>query len=520
MSNQPSSLNALLHQQLTTAQQLDQQANAEIVSGTMVEIPSTGKTVTNAYEQLRNAAEYAEEHLLLQKAIKRFFKRNLFLTKRQSHALGGELIVELTHAGYLQRTSFSKDTAAKIDEIIEEYMVAFGKLRRARVKYDTAVDWVLAHIATESENILNPHHTRQAIVAFTYYYFLQTLPKANFTDLPDNASYELCVYIAVHQALLKSDIDIVRHELRVLYKQSPKEVAGFKHLNQQIDLLYRSQLTQQLKRAISRYGAPFRVLKGLIDSRPDIAESLPKQPLFMDAYNRQVDHEYQEVQRRLNRGLVKSIVFIFITKVIVGIAVEVPYDILRHGLVAFMPLGINLLFPPLYMASLKLSLRPPTQSNAYAVRTYMENLLYGSPEPVLQVPPRRASATGAKFLYTLLFAVPLAITVFILRVLGFNVVQMIIFFIFFSTASFLVFRLSTLVRDLELTTRQTGLLASLRNFFYLPFIVVGQWLSRKYGKVNAVGHFLDVAIELPLKTILRLLRQWSRFLSEKQEELY
>jgi hypothetical protein len=31
---------------------------------------------------------------------------------------------------------------------------------------------------------------------------------------------------------------------------------------------------------------------------------------------------------------------------------------------------------------------------------------------------------------------------------------------------------------------------------------------------------LDVAIELPLKTVLRLLRQWIRFLDEKHEELY
>jgi hypothetical protein len=64
------------------------------------------------------------------------------------------------------------------------------------------------------------------------------------------------------------------------------------------------------------------------------------------------------------------------------------------------------------------------------------------------------------------------------------------------------------------------LLSSLRDTFYLPFILVGQWLSRKYGDINLVARFLDLAIELPLKTILRQLRLWIRFLNEKREELY
>ncbi len=83
---------------------------------------------------------------------------------------------------------------------------------------------------------------------------------------------------------------------------------------------------------------------------------------------------------------------------------------------------------------------------------------------------------------------------------------MLIFFFFFSTASFLGFRLSGLTRELVLTSRRTGLFASIWDFFYLPFIVIGQWVPRKYGKINAVGRILDVVIELPLKAVLRLTR--------------
>src|SRR4051794_27837774 len=114
MSTPSSHLNELLGQQLKLAGQLDQQILDNNAAGTRLEIPDTGKILSSAYEQLRIAAENAEEHLLLQRAIKRFYKRNLFLTRRQPKGLGTELIVELVQAGYIQGDMFSTATAQKL----------------------------------------------------------------------------------------------------------------------------------------------------------------------------------------------------------------------------------------------------------------------------------------------------------------------------------------------------------------------------------------------------------------------
>ncbi|MEK7152426.1 MAG: hypothetical protein AAB834_00635, partial [Patescibacteria group bacterium] len=212
----------------------------------------------------------------------------------------------------------------------------------------------------------------------------------------------------------------------------------------------------------------------------------------------------------------------FITKVIIGIGIEVPYDILIVGSIGFLPLTINLLFPPLYMGSLKLGLKVPSLANAQALREYIDKALYTNQPPVTPTlrDSIRTTSTFSKWLYANLFFIPFAITVYILFLLHFNVIQAIIFFAFLSTASFLGFRLSSMIRELEIVSHQTNLLSAIRDFFYLPFILVGQWLSSKYAKVNAVGYFLDIAIELPLKTVLRLIRQWTRFLNEKHEEIY
>lgn len=471
MSNQSTSLNELLRQQLLVARQLDRQAEAVNTSGTMLEIPDTGKMLSSAYEQLRNAAEYSEEHLLLQRAIKRFCKRNLFLIRRQTHTLGTELIVELVQAGYLEDGEFSKATATELDTLLHEYMACFSNLRQSHVNYEVAMNWILAFMSCEAENILNPHHAQQATVFFAYQHFLQALPRQQFSGLRGNTNYEVCLYIAVHQALMKSDVDVVRHELLALYKQSPKDTHNFKQLNEQIDELFNSPLTQQLKRVISRYGAPFRVLKNLIEENPNTAEILPDEKLFINTFEKQIFHEYQQVGERLNRRLLKSIAFIFITKVLIGIAIEIPYDLIVYGTVFLLPLAVNLLFPPLYMATLVVSLRLPSEADAKAVREAMRNLLYGNSDVSIVVPERRKSSVWAKLLYALLLMVPLTITVYVLDWIGFNMVQMVIFFIFFSTASFLAFRISAMVRELQLTTHHSGLLASLWESFYGWFVV-------------------------------------------------
>ena len=100
----------------------------------------------------------------------------------------------------------------------------------------------------------------------------------------------------------------------------------------------------------------------MAEDRQDLPELLLDRDQFMDAYDRQVSAEYKQVHRKLNRGIIKSIIFIFITKVIIGLGVEIPYDLLVVGSIALLPLGINLLFPPLYMASLKLGLKVPSQA--------------------------------------------------------------------------------------------------------------------------------------------------------------
>jgi hypothetical protein len=493
-SNQ--SLLQLLQQQLEAARAHDEHIRATNASGQIIQVPGTGKAISSAYEQLRNAAEYTEEHLLLQRAIKRFYKRSLaFFSRPNVKNVGEELIVELTQAGYLQDGQFSIETAAHISQLSHRYMEAFSQLREAGVSRDDANEWILSLLSVEVEGLLNPHSKHGALAYVAYQHFLSVFPRELLVaDAEEADVYEISLYIAVHQALLKSDMAIVRHDLMRMYQQSLDDIPNFIEFNRTATELFVSRFTARLKRAVSKHGAPLRILKAMTDDRDDIPQLLNTRDIFMNAYDRQISTEYKQVNKRLNKGIVKSIVFIFITKVLIGVSIEVPYDHFVVGTIALLPLGINLLFPPFYMAVLRLGLKVPSQANARALHEYIDKTLYTQEHPPLLAlrDPTRSVSAFRKWMYGILFLIPFAVTLYLLLLINFNVVQMIIFFVFMSTASFLGFRLSSMIRELELMTHKNRLLSTLRDFFYLPFILVGQWLSSKYAKVNAVAHVLDI----------------------------
>ena len=81
------------------------------------------------------------------------------------------------------------------------------------------------------------------------------------------------------------------------------------------------------------------------------------------------------------------------------------------------------------------------------------------------------------------------------------------------------FRLSRLVRELEVIKERQNGFTFIRDLIYLPFVIVGQWMSEKYSKVNVVAILMDMLIELPLKTILRLVRQWNAFIDDRKDNI-
>ncbi len=475
-----------------------------------VHVTGAGRTLTFAYEQLRNAAEYAEDHLL-QYAIKRFYNR-VFLSRDGELVKnsGEELIVELTMAGYLQNDTVNTDTIVQINNLAFDYY-------NSQLKYGRD-SWGLDILSVEVEQLLLINLKRDIFAHFVYEYFLKIInPKKAIGYKVQN--FEILLFVAVYRILFKFDDSAVRSVILKRYQQKPS-LSSFRQTNEMIDKVLVSKSLDKITRLVNRQSAPFRILWKMVDRDQDVKQLFNSRENFLSLFKQQIDNEYGQIEKRINKGIIKSVIFLIITKILIGIAIEVPYDFAMKGVVSWLPLTINLLFPPIFMVLLRFTLQLPSNANEQSLIEIVDNLIYGDDQSIaISKQPRAGLGTKFNIAYALFSVLVFGGIALLLYSIGFEWLHLIVFYVFLSAASFLGFRLSRIIREVEIGEGQQSGIAIVRDFFYLPFVIVGRWISEKYAQVNIVALILDVVIELPLKTILHLIRQWGIFIANKKDEI-
>lgn len=487
-----------------------------------VHVVGAGGLVTAAYEQLRNAAEYADEHLLLQKAIRRFYKRMFFTQSAEFIAKSAdELVTELTFAEYLPNDSVTETTVEEINKLAAAYHHVYTQIQSSKTVTSSRGDtWAIDVLSVEVARLFRDTSVKEAFVQFAFDHLKQTTDFTAFFGGVSPADAEPALYVAVHRALVKSDHAIVRAALLRRYNQSPKDFAAYCSVNAEINRLFESETTEKLTRYVDRQGAPLRILVRMLESGTNVAELLPRKTRFLSAYEEQVNAEYKSINKRINRGIVKSVIFLIITKFLVGLAIEVPYDYVVHGGIIWESLLINLLFPPVYMVLLRATLTTPSQANTTRLVSQAEEMFYGAASRQISKVSRTTFGAAYNIIYAIIFlTVFVGVSWLLMTYFSFAIPHLIVFFIFLSGASFLGFRLSRMIREVEAVDSGENSVTVVRDFFYMPFVVVGRWISEKYAQVNFVSMILDMVIELPLKSLLRMIRQWSSFISSKKDEL-
>lgn len=485
-------------------------------------VVGVGRTLTSAYEQLRNAAEYTEEHLLLQKAIGRYFRR-LFLVhdRKEVASCGAELVVELTLAGYLENDSIPIVDVDKISKLALEYFDGFTKLEKKHtLPADTISTWIIDVLSVRVGRIFNDYTKDIVFAEFAYSTMIERYdPQMLFAE-KDVSNYPVLLYVSIQRALLHADEALIRATLVERYDQSPRSLEQYTSLNKQIDELIKSDELKKIYNLVNRDGAPYRILRQMLNEQ-NYQKALSSKSNFKSSYLQQIETEYRRADSRINKAIIKSVIFLFITKVLIGLAIEIPYDQFVHGRILWLPLIINLLFPPLFMLILRYTLVLPSSANTAALMDKATGLFYEKPKTTEL--KRRLREGGSKTVfqvaYTIFGILIVCLVIAGLLALSFSWLHILIFFVFVSTASFLGFRLSRIVRELEVVEADQSTVSTIRDFFYMPFVVLGQWMTNTYSQFNVIGTILDMVIELPMKTILRLIRQWSSFINERKDEL-
>ena len=502
-----------------------------------IEVHDTVSNVAWAYEKLRQAIDYQDEHLLRKNAIERILKRRLVAGATAEH-VAEPLIMELIRGRYLPNKTLPvtviNDAAAVINNYIHLW-TQVPTLARPE-ENDRLFSWYLGIMAVELNEILAPSERDEALLRLMYRVTYQDITFAEEHLSEEEKNTQL--YIAIHRALLKSDVNIIRYHLFMRehpewHHPSPETISrlgqSFPHIRENIEAELRHPAGELLQRIMKKYTIIFLIFSDLAGQYgADAVQQMTFQDQLVEDVKKAYINRRKIILRKIARSIIRSIIYVFLTKMLLLVLIEVPVEriVYGHVLSNYVPLIINVAFPPFLLAFLGISIRPAGKKNELAVIEKVEALVYRGDERHVLVKPRKPITRSS--LLTGLFRLTYALTFFLvfggiiwgLTKLNFTPVSTVIFLLFLTIVSFFGIRVRLLSKELLVVDQRENLFTVLFDFLTVPILQVGRWISLRVPKINIMIFFLDVIIEAPFKAFLEATEGFFGFLKEKREEIY
>ena len=490
-----------------------------------LKITNVASTLAVIYESARNAVEFRSEHLIRQAAIARILKRRLLLGQ-SGGKLALYLIKELLWARYLKENLISRSKVNEIEEVVGKYRIAI-----ASAKEGEYTEWLWGIAACEIEETLAYEPYPQILINFV----AQTLQeRIELLDEKDSKTKDIQVYIATERAFAKnSEVFIGYHLLRAMLPEwfrakgqdsSKLHQKLFEKYGEIVKQL-KHPLAFEVKKQVGRLTPPFNLVRELVNRYPDQFLKVVEDKQEFEALAREaLQILYSEAQTKLLRASTRSIVYIFLTKMVFGLALELPFDIFI-GKTNYFALLINMLFPPSLMFLLNFGIRIPGEKNTERIFEKLSEYLYQEKiSGTVEIEKRPAAVGGLQkiflFVYAVLFIGIFGFIVWLLNVLKFNIVSQLIFIFFLCVVSFFAFKVRSISKEYVYEEGKEGFWASLVVFLFLPFIKVGQWISVQITYLNVLTFIFDFIVEAPLKAFLEVVEEWVHFVRLKKEEIF
>jgi hypothetical protein len=523
---------ALEHLLSTAVQMRTEEERAEKEED-VIKVSETVAVAASAYETVRNALEYDEEHLLRRNAIRRILKRDMIDGPDKNFA--GKLIKELIWAKYLPNERVPTAMTPKVENILEKYTLMFGTLEAESEEGKRVYEWLLDVLSVEIEYMVSPPCIDEALASYAYQELKKRVEWKTKTVAEEDRDLQL--YIAIHRSVLKSNRATLRYRIFTLYYNKwrkakagdavVKEIAM--NLSKVIDAV-ETQITHPAQdatfRFVRRHAIVFHTLADIIKDNPEAFSSALHAgdiETIDTAISKAAQERYGKFRTKLGRTVIRACAFLLITKTALVMAVEVPFELLILKANDFLPLVVNVLFPPVLLALIGLSVRIPKKANNEKILEELHAIL-GVGDDMQLIFKYKGGWTGPlAWIFNGFYAVILLLTIVvissILKGFHFNPLSTFFFIFFLSLVAYFGLRIRNTRRELLVIDISKGLISSLVDVFFLPLIRAGRWMSIRAPKVNVFLFFFDFIIEAPFKAAFNIFESWLAFLREKREEI-
>jgi hypothetical protein len=498
-------------------------------TGVGYSVSRTVSALAVVFEKIRNAVEFRADHLIRRAAIERILKRRVLLNGAAG-SIAENLVTELLWAKYIDSSFIDEDKIAELTLIIDKYLV----VKQAISAGHAAIPWdyVLGVASSEIEESLVSAKKRQALL----YFFYQTNRQKIGLVGVDEQQTNLITLVASERAYMQSDDALIAYHLTTLllpdWSNNSKE-ANTHNVSQFLSATntIRATLTHRLAAPVFRYlrrqVPPFLLLRDFFAESGTEAQNYIDEPKKLDEKLTQIAiNRYNETGHKVRRAMVRSFIYIFLTKMVFAFALEAPYDIFIMKKLAPIPLIVNTLFPPVMLFLVAGLFSVPGADNTRRLIDRIHQLLYHFDDIARekdkftdQPQEHRPVLTAAfSFFYLATFAITFGLINIALTALQFSIPSKIIFVFFVALVSFFAYRIRHSAKEYEMIERQ-GLLEPLMDFFLMPVLQAGQFLSREIARLNIFIFIFDFILEAPLKVIFEMVEEWVRFVRAKKDEI-
>ncbi|MBI2483589.1 hypothetical protein HYV71_00180 [Candidatus Uhrbacteria bacterium] len=480
------------------------------------------------YEKIRNVIEYQDEHLLRQTAIRRIIERRR-LVHREPNELSEWLLKELIRSRYLPNNSIPQSEIGQVASIISFYFDVEEDLKKNGQASRRDHDIIIALASCAIDEHLMPLTSEDALVSLMYETVEQLAENSGTRISSDIRKNQLG--IAVYRVLLRPDVMRLRYHL---FRQSAaywadgsldaEQAAGeYQRLLPAIDFAIKHPLNRRFLVMLRRYRLPFVALHAVLKKDRTLAEHPEKLESAIRSFCASL---YATHRRRLRSRAIHAFIYILLTKMVLGLALEIPYDLYILGEFKRIPFFINALFPPILLAFLALTVRFPKEKNTERIVKGVREI--ANPETPREIFVFKSQAIRKKnnflsfifhLLYGILFSVSFGLLVWLLASLDFSLVSGVIFFVFFSLIMFFGMSLRRSVQELSIVPIKVNFIIRFLDQFFVPVLHVGHWLSFNIPRINIFVFLFDIFIEIPFQTLIDITEEWFAFLKEKKEEI-
>ena len=506
-----------------------------------VEVSQVLAPVAFLYERVRNAIDYKGEHLLKRNAIERILRRQIW--ERPQRGVGkhaNHLVRELIWARYIKNDTVPKSSIEKTALVIEKYLKVIelvtlnSRGSKGPKKKSELRAWFFGVASCEIEEIIDPTVSYSEVLNYPVYLWF----KKHF-DWQDEGLSEkdkdVQIMIAVHRSLPKSDEPRIRyHLLNTFYpkwmeigdREAEKNIENIIKIVNRIERYLDSPVQARIYRFVQKQAAAFHILKEVIEENIEESQELLRDSKILDGKIRLIcERRYDEIRQKVKRGTTRSVIYIFTTKVLLAFLIEIPYELIFLGVLNYVALLINTIFPPALMFMVGLTIKRPDEANTkriiQKVRSFVYKKEHDKKVKFSLASSDRTSLTYRIFLsvYSGLFLLIFGGITYVLFQLEFNLISGVIFFAFLSLVLLFGYRVRFTASELNVMGEQEGFFSHLLSNVTLPFLNLGVWLSQGLSKLNFLIVIMDFLIETPLKSIIAVFEEWTMFIKEKREEV-